>query len=107
MASPRSQPRELDWPSTQGWTVYNLLSFSGRDMTRAELLQAIHEYHDQLCDAAYMEGGIAFLLQRRMVKLQGDKVVLPGRDPRTRKGPPLVRARNDAELVRALPGACI
>lgn len=99
MASHRSQPRELDWPSTHGITVYNLLSFTGRDLTRTELMQLILRYHDATCTEAYRDSGIAFLLARNMVKLNGEQVVLLGRDPRTRQGRRLCKSADYKELV--------
>lgn len=103
MASPRNQPRELDWASTRALTVYNLLSFSGRDMTRTELMAAITCFHDDTCDAKYRDDGIAFLLERNLVKLNGEQVVLLGRDPRTREGRKLQRSKDWKELVAVIP----
>lgn len=86
------------WPSTKGLSVYNALSQGMRDMAHDEILAYLRDIWDPHMEPQYVHDGIAFLVSRDFVKIDGPVVRLKERGP-NRKGKILVRANDDRDLV--------
>jgi len=85
------------WPSTKGLSVYNALSHGLRDMTDEEILSYLRTAWDPQLERAYVHDGIAFLVQREFVRVDGPTVRLKERGPNG-KGKMVVRANEDTDL---------
>jgi hypothetical protein len=85
------------WPSTKGLSVYNALSQSMRDMSDDEILAYLRAVWDPDMTATYVHEGIAFLVSKDFVRLDGETVRLRERGP-NRKGKLVVRANQDRDL---------
>ena len=81
-----------DWPSTRALSVYNALRFNNRPMAPAEICEFLCDEWDDTIDGEYVKHGIAFLLARGFVRLDGAMVA-----PTLKRR--LVRANDDAELA--------
>jgi hypothetical protein len=87
-----------DYPSTKALSVYNALVLSRRDLTRAEVLEYINSSWSRQVDAAYIDAGAAYLLERELVAEIDGVLVAPNRDANG-KPPRLVRINNHRDLA--------
>jgi hypothetical protein len=85
------------WPSTKGMSVYNALSKSGEDMKPPEILGYLRAVWDPEIDASYVHDGIAFLVSRDLVRIDGETVRLLERNA-SGKGKLIVRSNHDRDL---------
>jgi len=101
---------QVIYQSTKALSVYNMLSLSGRDMTRDECaaalrgamsLSGVPGSGDEF-DRAYVDDGAAYLLERGFISQAIDgRLAIPMRDAKTRRGPPLKRINFDKDIARA------
>ncbi|HEX5076140.1 MAG TPA: hypothetical protein VFW03_23205 [Gemmatimonadaceae bacterium] len=84
--------------STLGMSVYNALSLSGRDMPPSGILDFLRSSWAPDLEAVEVDMGIAFLLERGLVRLGEAEVVIEDRDPRTCRGRQLKRLGDGTEL---------
>lgn len=94
---PKSMSAEI-YPSTKALSVYNMLSLCRQDLSRAEMLSRIQEASYPDADGAWIDEGVAFLLERGFV-VEDDGKLSPGR-PRAPDGKawPLRRTNADRDL---------
>ncbi len=85
------------WPSTKGLSVYNALSKAMEDMRAPEILDYLRAVWDPNMTATYVHDGVAFLVKKDFVRIDGETVRLKERGP-NRKGKLVVRTDHDRDL---------
>lgn len=86
------------YQSTKALSVYNALSFSGCDMSRAEVEALLRRVLDANLDEGYVSHGAEYLVQHDLAQDVGGLLVIE-RLPSGR-GRPVLRCENDRELMR-------
>lgn len=86
------------YTSTKALSVYNVLSITGRDMQREEILSYLRDHFDEAIEASYVDAGLQFLCDRGFVKTDADGVIVVPCRLANRRARPLMRASEDKEL---------
>lgn len=85
---------------TTALSIYNAVSFAGRDLTLEEVTDFLRRAWDARFDVEDLDEGLAYLVKRKWVTNDGAIIGMTWRNPTTGHGPAVQRDVGGNELIR-------